>query len=494
MVFYFTCSDPKYLIYMGRDKYENEHLIQYGWPEDLWFHVDKMSSAHVYLRLPRGDGIDDVPEEIVHECAQLTKLNSIEGCKVNNVRVVYTMWSNLRKSGDMATGQVGFHKSSQVKSVVIEKRENEIVNRLNKSKVEKHNHPSDLAELRAERDKQELEEQKRQRREHFKSVDLERERERELKATERETIYGMQNVDEEAVAAAEAETLRKISESMATRDFAEDSGGGWNGDSDLVDDLFGDLVEKPAKKELLKKKGGAEASAAPAAKGVPLTAKDLEQKVELLALDKQAEMETLTQLAHTRKAEAEAKRAREIEAKKAQKIAQRELEEQRRANAVGQHSKMLQQSQELLDGARVRIASDEAAGELAAALEENATAQEEERVVLQAIFGEEACVIGSDENSVVDGMTLPNGAVRLLVNGVNSKKAEMQVVLQLEMPAEYPSHLPPTLRIVSGVADGAERSFISSSLTVLFFEQSLGTCVVHLWEEWVREEWMAIQV
>ena len=42
MVFYFICSDPRYTIYMGRDKYENEHLIQYGWPEDLWFHVDKV--------------------------------------------------------------------------------------------------------------------------------------------------------------------------------------------------------------------------------------------------------------------------------------------------------------------------------------------------------------------------------------------------------------------------------------------------------------------
>lgn len=45
---------------MGRDKYENEELIKYGWPEDLWFHVDKMSSAHVYLRLPSGDTIDNV--------------------------------------------------------------------------------------------------------------------------------------------------------------------------------------------------------------------------------------------------------------------------------------------------------------------------------------------------------------------------------------------------------------------------------------------------
>ena len=115
MVFYFTCSDARYVIYMGRDKYENEELIRYGWPEDLWFHVDKLSSAHVYLRLPKDMSFDDVPPEMVEECAQLTKLNSIEGCKQNNVPVVYTPWSNLRKSGDMATGQVGFHKNSMVK-------------------------------------------------------------------------------------------------------------------------------------------------------------------------------------------------------------------------------------------------------------------------------------------------------------------------------------------------------------------------------------------
>ena len=119
MVFYFTCSDPRYIIYMGRDKYENESLIAYGWPEDLWFHVDKHSSAHVYLRLPPEVDFNSVPAELVNECAQLTKLNSIEGCKVNNVTIVYTMWSNLRKTGDMATGQVGFHKKGEVQSVVI---------------------------------------------------------------------------------------------------------------------------------------------------------------------------------------------------------------------------------------------------------------------------------------------------------------------------------------------------------------------------------------
>jgi predicted ribosome quality control (RQC) complex YloA/Tae2 family protein len=42
---------------MGKDKYENEELLKYGFPvkflfkEDLWFHVKDYSSAHVYLRL-----------------------------------------------------------------------------------------------------------------------------------------------------------------------------------------------------------------------------------------------------------------------------------------------------------------------------------------------------------------------------------------------------------------------------------------------------------
>ena len=57
MVFYFTCEykDPggePYIVYMGADKYENEGLIEWGQTRDVWFHVDGLSSAHVYLRLP----------------------------------------------------------------------------------------------------------------------------------------------------------------------------------------------------------------------------------------------------------------------------------------------------------------------------------------------------------------------------------------------------------------------------------------------------------
>lgn len=73
MVYYFQSNivQPPVTLFMGIDKHESEcctilliiplfnyiialldeDLIKWGWPEDVWFHVDKVSSAHVYLRL-----------------------------------------------------------------------------------------------------------------------------------------------------------------------------------------------------------------------------------------------------------------------------------------------------------------------------------------------------------------------------------------------------------------------------------------------------------
>ncbi|KAE8688067.1 Coiled-coil domain-containing protein 25 [Hibiscus syriacus] len=168
MVFYFKARPEAgdYIIFMGLDKYENEELIKYGFPEDIWFHVDKMSSAHVYVRLQKGQTIDDISEGLLEDCAHLVKANSIQGNKVNNVDVVYTPWSNLKKTPSMDAGQVGFHNSKMVRTVRVEKRINEIVNRLNKTKVERK------PDLKAEREdtnaaeraarKQQLREKKRQ--------------------------------------------------------------------------------------------------------------------------------------------------------------------------------------------------------------------------------------------------------------------------------------------------------------------------------------------
>ncbi|CAO1945994.1 unnamed protein product [Urochloa humidicola] len=139
MVLYFKARPDAgdYTIYMGADKNENEELIKYGLPEDIWFHVDKVSSAHVYLRLKKGDTIDTISEGLLEDCAQLVKAHSIQGNKMNNVEVVYTPWSNLKKSPSMDVGQVGFHNPRMVRVLTVEKRVNEIINRLNKTRVER---------------------------------------------------------------------------------------------------------------------------------------------------------------------------------------------------------------------------------------------------------------------------------------------------------------------------------------------------------------------
>jgi predicted ribosome quality control (RQC) complex YloA/Tae2 family protein len=101
MVVYFDCVDPAYGLFMGKDKFENEDLIKWGWPEDIWFHVSSLSSAHIYLRLPKGVTVETIPADVIKDAVQLTKANSIEGCKRDQVDIVYTPWANLRKTQGM---------------------------------------------------------------------------------------------------------------------------------------------------------------------------------------------------------------------------------------------------------------------------------------------------------------------------------------------------------------------------------------------------------
>ena len=67
--------------------------------------------------------------------------------------MIYTPWANLNKDGSMDVGQVCFKDPRQVRRVLVPARENPIVNRLNKTKVErkpdlKHERDEMLKELR----------------------------------------------------------------------------------------------------------------------------------------------------------------------------------------------------------------------------------------------------------------------------------------------------------------------------------------------------------
>lgn len=145
------------MIYMGKDKFENEDLIKYGWPEDVWFHVDDMSSAHVYLRLPEGQTWDDISATALEECCQLVKANSIKGSKTKSVKIVYTPWENLKKTKGMEDGQVGFHSIPRKRYRTIEK-DRDVLRTLAKTKTWVED--AKLEKQRAERDGREREQLK----------------------------------------------------------------------------------------------------------------------------------------------------------------------------------------------------------------------------------------------------------------------------------------------------------------------------------------------
>lgn len=78
---------------MGRDKFESttfsspfqslkildDELLKYAEQDDIWFHVNDLSSAHVYLEMQPGWTITTIPEDVLIDCCQLVKANSIEG-------------------------------------------------------------------------------------------------------------------------------------------------------------------------------------------------------------------------------------------------------------------------------------------------------------------------------------------------------------------------------------------------------------------------------
>lgn len=189
MVIYFESAvvQPSAFIFMGNDKHENEELIKWGWPEDVWFHVSKVSSAHVYLRLKENETIDSISSDILGDCCQLVKANSIQGNKMNDVEIVYTPWSNLKKTPSMDVGQVSFHNDKEVRKVKVEKRINAIINRLQKTK-----RVVDRVDFRGEREERDRKE--REKRHQLMREQKQREKEESRKKEELERLNSYNEV------------------------------------------------------------------------------------------------------------------------------------------------------------------------------------------------------------------------------------------------------------------------------------------------------------
>lgn len=230
MPIYFKCSVPEYEVYMGKDKFENEELIKYGWPEDIWFHVDNYSSAHVYLRLPPGTcdmaqikskdeakqklvtAMDSIPESVLNEMCQLVKNNSIEGCKLAECDIVYTPFLNLKKEERMDAGQVGFKEECFRKLKRSVKKDKDVIKIIEKTRVERS------ADLRAEQEQRNDEE--RARRKTFLAEEKARQKEEEKKKAEEKEAKSYANLerDEEKISSADASKTKSIEECREIED------------------------------------------------------------------------------------------------------------------------------------------------------------------------------------------------------------------------------------------------------------------------------------
>lgn len=139
-----TLTSSDITCYVGEDKHENEYLIKYGWPGDVWFHVDSLSSAHVYFRVCtdaaplKGVPIDDLPVDSVYDMMQIVKHNSISGCKLASTKIVYTAHSNLKKTFQMESGTVTFHDTKLCRYARCDK-DRQRVKDLEKTKIERLN-------------------------------------------------------------------------------------------------------------------------------------------------------------------------------------------------------------------------------------------------------------------------------------------------------------------------------------------------------------------
>ena len=99
------------------------------------------------------------------------KANSIEGNKkaTGRVRVVYTPWANLLKTGAMSVGQVGFKQAADVLYTDVDKRDNAVVNRLSKTRQEQ-----DSAVIRSSREERDAQQRKQEKDEKRRQADEQR--------------------------------------------------------------------------------------------------------------------------------------------------------------------------------------------------------------------------------------------------------------------------------------------------------------------------------
>ena len=95
-----------YYVNIGKSAKENWNLLDNSDPDDIWFHLEKVSSPYVILESKNTEAI---PHDIIYECAKLCKSHSKEKTLTSS-SIIYCSVANIKKA--KAVGSVKLIKPS----------------------------------------------------------------------------------------------------------------------------------------------------------------------------------------------------------------------------------------------------------------------------------------------------------------------------------------------------------------------------------------------
>ena len=95
-----------YSIYYGKNNIQNSYLtLKFASKNDIWFHVQKLHGSHVVLKITKVD--EQIPDNILFECAKLAKENS-KAVNALNVPVDYCKIKFVKKAPGAKPGMVHY--------------------------------------------------------------------------------------------------------------------------------------------------------------------------------------------------------------------------------------------------------------------------------------------------------------------------------------------------------------------------------------------------
>lgn len=95
-----------FTVYIGKNNIQNDYIsLKYANPNDVWFHAQKIHGSHVLLRNSENLDLDEIPENVLFNCAKLAKENS-KASDGLNVCIDYCLAKFVKKASGAKPGMV----------------------------------------------------------------------------------------------------------------------------------------------------------------------------------------------------------------------------------------------------------------------------------------------------------------------------------------------------------------------------------------------------